>query len=90
MHKAPSPEEQGVTSAECQGTIAASRQAYVHRQARSLCSCAREGMWEEGWGAKAGGGVLGTYTAGLAQRVLLVGQPLGGGLRGEACLLIWL
>lgn len=60
VHTAPSPEEQGVISTECQGTRAASREAYVHRQARSLCSCEKEGMWEEGWGVKAGGGVLGT------------------------------
>lgn len=71
-------------STECQGTTAARRQAYAHRQARSLCSCEKEGTWEESWGVKAGGGVTGQQTAGLAQRVLLVGQTLGGGLRGNA------
>lgn len=50
--KAPSPEEQGVISTECQGTIAASRQAYVHRQARSLCSCAKEGIVGGGLGSE--------------------------------------
>lgn len=58
VSKAPSPKGQGVTSTECQGTTAARRQAYVHRQARSLCSCEKEGMWEGIWGVKAGGGVL--------------------------------
>lgn len=46
----------------------------------------RRALWEEGWGVKAGGGVLGTHTDGLAQRVLLVGQTLGGGLKGEILL----
>lgn len=34
---------------------------------------------------RAGGGVLGT-----AQRVLLVGQTSGGGLRGKDCSWVWL
>lgn len=46
------PQEQGVTSTECQGTMAGRNQAYVHRQARSLCSCGKAGMWEENWGVK--------------------------------------
>lgn len=43
-----------------------------------------------GLGVEARGRVLGMQTAGPAQRVLLVGQTLGGGLRGKACLWIWL
>lgn len=62
--------------------MATRRQAYVHRQARSLCSCEKEDMWEESWGVKTGGGVLGKQTAGPAQRVLLVGQTVGGGSMG--------
>lgn len=53
-HKASTPKEQGVTSTECQGTMAGRSQAYVHRQARSLCSCGKAGMWEESWGVKTG------------------------------------
>lgn len=41
-------------------------------------------MWEESWGVKTGGGVMGKSSAGLTQRVLLVGQTLGGGLWGKA------